>query len=238
MKDITKKMLADACDDFNEVMGYAQPISTDPADSKVTKATLEKDLREASIDLQPGDVLRATTIEVLNALGIEMPKVFVSEDSKPDPEPENVGTNVPTFENMLISDVCKIQVKKEIDACVERGLSRNKAAEWLAGILTIELGQEVKKETIRQKDKRARGLAKVKGKSKPAKKETFPDATKLTEEKEHETENVGTIVPTKEKIKTLIINLLELLPNAEKDDNDLRISLESLRDLLNNILNS
>lgn len=57
---------------------------------------------------------------------------------------------------MAISEVCKYQVKKEIDECVSKGMSRNKAAKWLAGVLTDESGHEIKPETIRQKDYRVR----------------------------------------------------------------------------------
>ena len=57
---------------------------------------------------------------------------------------------------MAISEVCKFEVKKEIDSCVEGGMSRNAAARWLADVFSDALGREIKSETIRKKDQRAR----------------------------------------------------------------------------------
>jgi hypothetical protein len=57
---------------------------------------------------------------------------------------------------MAISEVCKYQVKKEIDECVSKGMSRNGASKWLASVLTEELGREINPETIRKRDQRVR----------------------------------------------------------------------------------
>jgi hypothetical protein len=57
---------------------------------------------------------------------------------------------------MAISEVCMYEVKREIDECVSKGMSRSKASQWLAGVLTDELGREINPETIRKKDQRAR----------------------------------------------------------------------------------
>lgn len=81
-KDITKKLLADACDDLNSVMKLDPPIPTDPEDKGVTKATLEADLREAAAELQPDDVLKPKTVEVLEVLGVEVPKAGTGEEVK------------------------------------------------------------------------------------------------------------------------------------------------------------
>ena len=92
VKDITKKMLADACDDFNRVMKYETPIATDPANKAVTKATLEKDLREAVADLRPEDTLQPATVEILIVLGVEMPKQVEKVVKKtPDALPKAAG---------------------------------------------------------------------------------------------------------------------------------------------------
>jgi len=92
LKDVTKKMLADVCDDFNRVMKYGTPIPTDPADKKVTKATLENDIREAAIDLVIADLkadpkdlehifLTPETIEVLTIMKIQLPEEPVKAPS-------------------------------------------------------------------------------------------------------------------------------------------------------------
>jgi len=57
---------------------------------------------------------------------------------------------------MAISEICKFEVKKEIDECTANGMSRNEAAKWLAGIFSEALGRDVEPETIRKKDLRAR----------------------------------------------------------------------------------
>ena len=58
---------------------------------------------------------------------------------------------------MAISEVCKFEVKEEIDHYVDKkGLSRNKASKRLAEWFTEILGKEIKPGTIRQKDLRAR----------------------------------------------------------------------------------
>jgi hypothetical protein len=57
---------------------------------------------------------------------------------------------------MAISEVCKYQVKKEIDACVKKGMSKRAAAKWLAGVLTKDSGLAINSETIRKMDQRAR----------------------------------------------------------------------------------
>jgi len=74
-RDLTKKLLADACDDLNAIMKLDPPIPTDPENKDVTKATLEADLREAATELKPDDVLKPKTVEVLEALGVEELKV-------------------------------------------------------------------------------------------------------------------------------------------------------------------
>ena len=45
---------------------------------------------------------------------------------------------------MAITDVCKYQVKKEIDECVSKGMTRNEATKWLAGVLTEDTGRKIK----------------------------------------------------------------------------------------------
>ena len=57
---------------------------------------------------------------------------------------------------MAISEICKFEVKKEIDECVSKGMSRNKASKWLADIFADALGRPVSANTIRSKDQRAR----------------------------------------------------------------------------------
>ena len=57
---------------------------------------------------------------------------------------------------MAISEICKFEVKQEIDSCVEEGMSRNEASKWLADVFADALGRDVKPETIRKKDYRAR----------------------------------------------------------------------------------
>jgi hypothetical protein len=58
---------------------------------------------------------------------------------------------------MAISEVCKFEVKEEIDRYVKNdGVSRNEASKKLAVFFTEILGKEIKPETIRQKDYRAR----------------------------------------------------------------------------------
>ena len=84
VKEITKKLLADACDDLNTVMKFENPIQTDPGNKEVTKATLENDLREAAKELIVSDLvsipddpdhlfLQPKTVEVLEALEVVMP---------------------------------------------------------------------------------------------------------------------------------------------------------------------
>ena len=74
---------------------------------------------------------------------------------------------------MAISEICKFEVKKEIDNCTAGGMSRNQAAEWLAKVFSETLGRPISKETIRTKDKRAR---KEIGSNEPTKSKT-PDIT-------------------------------------------------------------
>ena len=57
---------------------------------------------------------------------------------------------------MAISEICKFEVKKEIDSCTSKGMSRNQAAKWLAGVFSEALGQKIKPDTIKKKDQRAR----------------------------------------------------------------------------------
>ncbi len=58
---------------------------------------------------------------------------------------------------MAISEVCKFEVKEEIDRYVNNdGISRNEASKKLAAWFSEILGKEIKPETIRQKDYRAR----------------------------------------------------------------------------------
>jgi hypothetical protein len=58
---------------------------------------------------------------------------------------------------MAISEVCKFEVKEEIDRYIQtEGISRNEASKKLAAFYTDILGIEVKPETIRQKDYRVR----------------------------------------------------------------------------------
>jgi hypothetical protein len=58
---------------------------------------------------------------------------------------------------MAISEVCKFEVKEEIDHLVKKnGVSRNEASKELAAWFTEILGKEIKPGTIRQKDLRAR----------------------------------------------------------------------------------
>ncbi len=45
---------------------------------------------------------------------------------------------------MAISDVCKYEVKKEIDDCVAKGMSRNEASNWLSEVLSEALGNRWK----------------------------------------------------------------------------------------------
>jgi hypothetical protein len=61
---------------------------------------------------------------------------------------------------MAISEVCKFEVKEEIDRYIAtEGISRNEASKKMAAFYTEILGVEIKPETVRQKDKRARGIA-------------------------------------------------------------------------------
>jgi len=106
-KDITKKLFADACDDLNAVMKLDPPIPTDPEAKEVTKATLEADLREAAAELQVDDVLKPKTVEVLETLGVEVPKagtVEAGEEKKEERKEEkeesplkNQSTKQPKF---------------------------------------------------------------------------------------------------------------------------------------------
>ena len=84
VKEITKKLLADACDDLNTVMKLDPPIPTDPESKEIIKATLENDLREAAKELIANDLvsipddpdhlfLQPKTVEVLEALEVVMP---------------------------------------------------------------------------------------------------------------------------------------------------------------------
>lgn len=57
---------------------------------------------------------------------------------------------------MAISEVCKYEVKKEMDECVSKGMSRRAAAKWLADTLTENTGREINSETIRKMDQRVR----------------------------------------------------------------------------------
>ncbi len=57
---------------------------------------------------------------------------------------------------MAISDICKFEVKKEVDACVKNGMSRNEASKWLAGVFSEAIGKTISNHTIRSKDQRAR----------------------------------------------------------------------------------
>ena len=111
---------------------------------------------------------------------------------------------------MALTDVCKFEVKKEIDDMVKEGLSRNEAASRLAKMYSETLATNIKPETIRQKDKRARGIAtghpgtnvpkkgdnaKLPKEKKPSENQTEPANTpSLGVESKTE---VGTNVPTK-----------------------------------------
>lgn len=90
-KDITKKLLEDVAQEFNSeaVMNYESPI---PTGKKITKEALQKDIIEASKDLQPKDTPNLTpkTIEVLEVLGVkipvvaEVPATVKGDETKPD----------------------------------------------------------------------------------------------------------------------------------------------------------
>ena len=56
----------------------------------------------------------------------------------------------------LLSEICKFEVKQEIDEFVKDGLSRNQAAKKVAEIFAEALGREVSASTIRDKDLMAR----------------------------------------------------------------------------------
>jgi hypothetical protein len=57
---------------------------------------------------------------------------------------------------MAISEVCKYQIKKEMDECVSKGMSRRAAAKWLAGVLSEDSGREINPEALRKMDQRVR----------------------------------------------------------------------------------
>jgi len=119
------------------------------------------------------------------------------------------------IDTMQITDVCKMQVKQEIDACIERGMSRNKAAKWLADVLSEELGKDIKPETVRQKDKRARGLAKTSKKKVGTTVPTISDAISSGEK-------VGTTVPTISDGIDNIEKIFVLIDNLEIELNNLK----------------
>jgi len=96
VKEITKKLLADACDDLNTVMKLDPPIPTDPESKEIIKATLENDLREAAKELQADDVLQPKTVEVLEALEVVMPvkEEVVKKEAVKEPGKEPVVDKV------------------------------------------------------------------------------------------------------------------------------------------------
>lgn len=86
-QDITKKLLEDVANEFNreDVMNFETPI---PTGRKVTKEALQKDVIEASGELQSGDIpkLAPKTIEVLEALEVKMPVEEGEEGDQTSPE--------------------------------------------------------------------------------------------------------------------------------------------------------
>ena len=71
LNQITKPMLEKAAKNLNDVMGLTPPIKIGRA---IKKETLEKRIIEDSAELQPGDTLEPGTIEILLALGINIPE--------------------------------------------------------------------------------------------------------------------------------------------------------------------
>jgi len=68
-KNLTKALLEGAAKDFNVVMELDPPIDTNK-----TKAAIEKDIVSAAKHVEADDVFQGPTVEVLTALGIELPK--------------------------------------------------------------------------------------------------------------------------------------------------------------------
>lgn len=60
---------------------------------------------------------------------------------------------------MAITEACKFEIKEHVDHYVKKGLSRNQASKEIAKWFKDHVGIEIKPETVRQKDKRARGIA-------------------------------------------------------------------------------
>ena len=60
---------------------------------------------------------------------------------------------------MAISEVCKFEVKEELDRlCQDKGISRNEASKELATFYKEVVGVEVDWQTVKKKDQRARGV--------------------------------------------------------------------------------
>ena len=78
-RDVTKKMLEDAADDMSAVMKFEDAI---PTGKKTVKAAIQADVIEAAGELRTEDVLRPKTVEVLTALGVELPAGDQGEESK------------------------------------------------------------------------------------------------------------------------------------------------------------
>jgi hypothetical protein len=58
---------------------------------------------------------------------------------------------------MAISEVCKFEVKEELDRlCQDKGISRNEASKELATFYKEVVGVEVDWQTVKKKDQRAR----------------------------------------------------------------------------------
>ena len=86
-RDITKKMLEDAADDMSAVMKFEDAI---PTGKKIVKAAIQADVVEAAGELRVEDVLKPKTVEVLTALGVNLPASDQGEESKANAVTETV----------------------------------------------------------------------------------------------------------------------------------------------------
>lgn len=115
-KEVTKDVLAGVASEFNTLMGLDPQISVD---SK--KADLEADIKVVVEKvLQPQDKLTAKTREVLEAMGMELPKAPEPEKPGQKKKPEKKKIAGTTFVAHLICDVGPSITKEMILSEIEK----------------------------------------------------------------------------------------------------------------------
>lgn len=92
--DVTKKLLIDAAQDFNKVMGLDPPIKI--SGRKVTKESLISDLKDAAKELEKDDVIQKNTIEVLIVLGAKLPEALLPKKVSIETKPKAKTTKAKT----------------------------------------------------------------------------------------------------------------------------------------------